>query len=221
MKYTTNYQLKLPESDKEGVDDPFDVEDFNYNAEIVDNKLKENADALLSHKNETVTSGNNPHGINLLARNDGDILTGMYKVGETKYINVFSLSNISFSTIDTGLKIKTQIPYQNHARPTLILSGRLHSLHSPLLLMLSIWNRAASGFSNCGYSTINAIQPEIKVASENDLVVFHISGCQFQWGQINIDVIFHGSGLEFSNWSASAEAIDADAIDVYTLPLKS
>lgn len=56
MKYTPNYGLKKPEQD-----DFYNVEDFNENADIIDQKLKEVVDDLASHKNETAQ--NHVHGL--------------------------------------------------------------------------------------------------------------------------------------------------------------
>jgi len=56
MDYTQNYNLKKP-----GQDDFYNVDDFNDNADIIDQKLKENADALLSHKNESASLDNLGH----------------------------------------------------------------------------------------------------------------------------------------------------------------
>lgn len=36
MKYTTNYELKKPECDPEGIDDPVNVDDFNDNFDVID-----------------------------------------------------------------------------------------------------------------------------------------------------------------------------------------
>ena len=47
MKYTPNYGLKKPEQD-----DFYNVDDFNENADIIDQKLKENADAIVAHQNK-------------------------------------------------------------------------------------------------------------------------------------------------------------------------
>lgn len=43
MKYTSNYNLKKPD-----YTDPADIQDVNDNADIIDQKLKENADNLLN-----------------------------------------------------------------------------------------------------------------------------------------------------------------------------
>lgn len=47
MKYTTNYNLKKPE-----LTDYVNVEDLNENADIIDQKLKENENALAAHQAE-------------------------------------------------------------------------------------------------------------------------------------------------------------------------
>ena len=41
MEYTTNYNLKKP-----SYDDKTDVADLNYNADIIDNQMKENSNAI-------------------------------------------------------------------------------------------------------------------------------------------------------------------------------
>lgn len=49
MKYSTNYNLKKPE-----LTDNAKIEDINENTETIDAKLKENADAVASHKADYV-----------------------------------------------------------------------------------------------------------------------------------------------------------------------
>jgi len=61
MKYTPNYGLKKPEQD-----DFYNVEDFNDNADIVDEELKELNDKVDSHLAENATLsalGHVKHGI--------------------------------------------------------------------------------------------------------------------------------------------------------------
>jgi len=47
MKETLNYKLRKPDQE-----DFYNVDDFNYNADIIDTQLKANADAISQHLTE-------------------------------------------------------------------------------------------------------------------------------------------------------------------------
>ena len=50
MELTPNYGLKKP-----GQDDFYNVDDFNANADVIDEELKRQADDLTSHKNDNTS----------------------------------------------------------------------------------------------------------------------------------------------------------------------
>jgi len=82
MKYTTNYNLKKPEEI-----DNINIGDFNLNADTIDGKLKENADALLSHQAETASkhiaeSGSNANG-RYIKFDDGTMICYRYSILST------------------------------------------------------------------------------------------------------------------------------------------
>lgn len=61
MKLTTNYSLKKPEGS-----DVVNIEDFNYNADIIDGKIKEIVDMKVVSKNKPSSQINNRVWIQLI-----------------------------------------------------------------------------------------------------------------------------------------------------------
>ena len=51
MKLTTNYSLKKPEGS-----DVVNIDDFNYNADIIDNSIQEIKNASLTNKTNSLTT---------------------------------------------------------------------------------------------------------------------------------------------------------------------
>ena len=71
-EFTQNYNLKKPAEE-----DFYNVNDFNDNADIIDQKLKENADAIAAHK-----ADNTPHreAVSIERKNPDD--DGIFKLIE-------------------------------------------------------------------------------------------------------------------------------------------
>lgn len=95
--YTENYNLKMPS----GQDAP-DVEDFNGNAEIIDQTLKQHEDGISSLNSRMITGiviGNEP-----LVLSGNSIIVITFE-DEANYAIFGARSNVTYKLIGTGTAI--------------------------------------------------------------------------------------------------------------------
>jgi len=119
MKETINYKLRKPDQE-----DFYNVEDFNYNADIIDSLLKTNADTITQHINAAAPhSGHaplvhthNPADIGAVSK-AGDTITGMLNINGDKYAgynittnngNNYSVSIPNITKYMDGMQIKVK-----------------------------------------------------------------------------------------------------------------
>lgn len=146
------------------------------------------------------------------------ITDGPVKFGRC-YFNI--LANYFTNITSAGIKFKTNIPRKSaNLMCKVIFEGYDYGNKRPMHIELSFYNYLTSdAIINAGYSSINALQPVIKMGYENDKVVIWM-GYTLNYVTIAINAIAGTGGTLdiFRGWTYAIEEISASAEKVITVP---